>query len=90
LLPPRQPWACQKSRAHKNQHNDHSGPQQKGITERGLWSGAHQDQSEFPSYTIPQWIPTRNQPLPHALQMPHRHSICADHNFRAGAACKSP
>ena len=41
-------------------------------------------------YTIPQWIPTRNQPLPQALPPPMRHSICAVRGSHAGAACKSP
>jgi hypothetical protein len=45
--------------------------------------------TRFP-YTIPQWIPTRNQPLLRALQTPHRHSTSAARISRAGAACKSP
>src|SRR5580698_3678188 len=42
------------------------------------------------SYTIPQWIPRRNQPHLQALQTLDRHSTSAARVFRAGAACKSP
>jgi hypothetical protein len=89
-LPARNSRICQHSNKRQKQRSHNSGPQTTAVVRSELWSGAHRDQREFPSYTIPQWIPTRNQPLPQALQTRIRRSIRADRSSRAGDGCKSP
>jgi hypothetical protein len=90
LLPARNLRSCQQRSKRQKQRSHISGSQTKDVIRSELWSGAHRDQREFPSYTIPQWIPTRNQALPQALQPPIRCSIGAARNSRVGDGCKFP